>query len=82
MRNLLCDVRRSQDMIGRYADLTGDLVLTLAFDVSQGSKGNQVTWSMDGSNDFLNKFFSLLMDMDQMLGSQFERGTRRSQKHY
>ena len=33
-----------------------------------------VTWGMDGNNDFLGKAFSLFMDMDKMLGGEFEKG--------
>ena len=34
----------------------------------------QVTWTMDGHNDFAGKAFSLVMDMDKMVGGDFERG--------
>jgi hypothetical protein len=33
-----------------------------------------VTWSLYGSNNFIAKAFSLVMDMDTMVGSQFEQG--------
>lgn len=33
-----------------------------------------VTWSMTGKNDFLGKAVCLFMNMDQMLGGQFEKG--------
>lgn len=33
-----------------------------------------VTWSLYGSNNFMAKAFGLVMDMDDMLGSQFEQG--------
>ncbi|HEY5677484.1 MAG TPA: SRPBCC family protein [Myxococcales bacterium] len=39
----------------------------------QGS-GTQVTWTMEGDNDFLGKAFSLFLDMDKMIGGDFERG--------
>ena len=29
---------------------------------------------MEGRNHFLNKAFSLVMDMDQLVGADFERG--------
>lgn len=34
----------------------------------------RVTWSMSGDNNFISKAMQLFMDMDQMLGSQFEAG--------
>lgn len=47
---------------------------TLAFDLAGGNDGTEVTWSMDGTNDFVHKFFSLVMNMDEMIGSKFEEG--------
>jgi uncharacterized protein YndB with AHSA1/START domain len=39
-------------------------------------EGNQtaVTWSMEGQNNFIAKAVCLFMNMDQMLGGQFEKG--------
>jgi len=34
----------------------------------------QVTWTMTSKNNFMSKAVNLLMDMDAMLGSQFEEG--------
>jgi hypothetical protein len=38
--------------------------------------GNQtaVTWSMEGKNNFMAKAFCLFMNMDKMVGGQFEKG--------
>lgn len=36
--------------------------------------GTLVTWSMSGANTFLSKVIGLLMDMDAMVGGQFEQG--------
>lgn len=33
-----------------------------------------VTWSMQGQNNFLGKMIGLFMDMDKMIGDQFEKG--------
>ena len=33
-----------------------------------------VTWRLEGKNGFVGKAFSLVMDMDEMVGSQFEKG--------
>jgi len=39
-------------------------------------QGNQtiVTWSMTGKNNFAAKAFSLLMDCDKIVGTEFEKG--------
>jgi hypothetical protein len=39
-------------------------------------EGNQtvVTWSMSGEKNFLSKVFCLFMDMDKMVGGDFEKG--------
>jgi hypothetical protein len=39
-------------------------------------EGNQttVTWSMSGNRNFLFKAFGLFMNMDRMLGGEFEKG--------
>jgi hypothetical protein len=34
----------------------------------------KVVWRMEGSNGFVGKALSLFMDMDEMVGSDFERG--------
>ena len=38
--------------------------------------GNQteVSWSMAGNNNFMGKAFSLFMNMDKMIGGDFEKG--------
>jgi hypothetical protein len=36
--------------------------------------GTRVTWSMDGENSFGAKAMGLVMDMDQMIGKDFETG--------
>ena len=41
----------------------------------QPKDGNTlVTWSMEGNNNFMGKAFSLFMDMDRMVGGDFEEG--------
>jgi polyketide cyclase/dehydrase/lipid transport protein len=44
------------------------------FRFSPQGGGTQVTWSMEGDNGFLGKAFSLVLDMDKMIGGDFERG--------
>jgi hypothetical protein len=36
--------------------------------------GTRVTWSMSGTHDFVGKLFAIFMDMDKMVGPDFERG--------
>jgi uncharacterized protein YndB with AHSA1/START domain len=36
--------------------------------------GTHVTWTMSGKNGFVSKAFSLCMDMDKMVGGDFEKG--------
>lgn len=38
------------------------------------AEGTKVTWAMDGNNNFVSKAFSLVMDMDEVVGADFERG--------
>ncbi|WP_164018906.1 SRPBCC family protein [Pyxidicoccus trucidator] len=45
---------------------------TFAFKPAEG--GTEVVWTMAGTNDFMGKAFSLFMDMDKMVGGDFERG--------
>jgi hypothetical protein len=44
------------------------------FTLDGAAGGTRVTWRMEGSNDFLGKAASLVMDMEQMVGGTFERG--------
>lgn len=41
--------------------------------VPQG-EGVKVVWSISGRNDFVSKLFGLFMDMDAMIGADFEKG--------
>ena len=36
--------------------------------------GTRVTWRMSGRKDFLGKAVGMVMDMDRMIGSQFDQG--------
>lgn len=36
--------------------------------------GSKVTWTMDGENSFMAKAASLFMDMDKLIGGDFEKG--------
>jgi hypothetical protein len=45
-----------------------------AFRFVETDGSTTVTWSMSGENDFMGKAFSLFMDMDAMIGGDFEQG--------
>jgi hypothetical protein len=41
---------------------------------AEGTDGTRVTWAMDGKNNFVSKAFSLAMNMDKMIGKDFDEG--------
>jgi uncharacterized protein YndB with AHSA1/START domain len=47
---------------------------TAEFTFKPESGGTAVTWSMTGRNHFMAKAISLFMNMDKMVGGQFEQG--------
>jgi hypothetical protein len=50
---------------------------TFALALAGTPSGTLVTWSMDGSHNFIGKAFGLFMDMDKMLGADLEKGLAR-----
>ena len=40
----------------------------------EGASAHKVTWGMDGANNFMGKLFGVFMDMDKMIGKDFEKG--------
>lgn len=44
------------------------------FDFAPASAGTHVRWIMEGENGFLAKAFCLVMDMDSLVGKDFEQG--------
>jgi hypothetical protein len=44
------------------------------FDFKPQGNETLVTWTMSGKNNFVHKAFGLFMDMEKMLGGQFEQG--------
>lgn len=44
------------------------------FQLSPQGGGTKVTWKMHGKNDFMGKAFSLVMNVDQLVGKDFETG--------
>lgn len=47
---------------------------TATFTFAPQGSGTKVTWAMDGANGFVAKAFSLFVDMDMLVGGDFERG--------
>ena len=45
-----------------------------AFTFTPSGEGTQVTWTMTGENKGIGKVFALFMNMDKMVGSDFEKG--------
>jgi hypothetical protein len=47
---------------------------TATFSFVPATEGTKVTWAMDGNNNFMSKAFQMFMDMDKMIGKDFEQG--------
>ena len=47
---------------------------TTQFDFAPSGSGTQVTWTMNGRHNFVSKAMCLVMDMDKMVGPDFEKG--------
>ena len=47
---------------------------TLEFTFAPAGKATEVTWTMEGNNDFMGKAAGLVMNCKKMIGDQFERG--------
>ena len=46
----------------------------MAFTLAPEGDGTRVTWKMDGTNNFAGKAICMFVNMDTMLGKDFERG--------
>jgi hypothetical protein len=47
---------------------------TAEFTLQPEGDKTALTWSMAGKKNFMTKAFQLFMDMDKMIGGQFEKG--------
>lgn len=47
---------------------------TATFTFEPTPEGTRATWAMDGKSTFLTKAIGLVLDMDKMIGGDFERG--------
>ncbi len=50
---------------------------TCALTLADTPTGSLVTWSMDGNHNFIGKALGMFMDMDNMLGTDIEKGLAR-----
>jgi hypothetical protein len=49
-------------------------VNTTQFDFAPSGGGTSATWTMTGHNNFMAKAFHMFMDMEKMVGPDFEKG--------
>ena len=49
-------------------------VSTTTFTFAPSGAGTEVTWTMDGRKDFMSKAVCMVMDLDKMVGGDFEKG--------
>lgn len=47
---------------------------TAQFEFTPTSSGTDVTWTMTGTKNFMAKAFGLLVDVDKLVGTDFDRG--------
>jgi hypothetical protein len=67
---------RPSDLIRIKLEFSKPFAATNAAEFTFKPGGNQttVTWSMEGKNNFIAKAICLFMNMDKMVGGQFEKG--------
>ena len=44
------------------------------FALAAEGEGTKVTWGMDGNHNYVSKIMCVFMDMDKMIGTDFEKG--------
>ena len=69
---------RTNEMINIKLEFLKPFAAVNTTEFSFAPEGNQtrVVWSMSGKNNFMAKAFDLFMNMDKMVGSDFEKGLR------
>jgi len=67
---------RPHDLIGIKLEFLKPFAATNTTEFTFKTEGDQtaVTWSMFGKNNFMSKAFGLFMNMDKMVGGDFEKG--------
>ena len=56
-----------------YKPFAGTSLATFTL-MPQGTNQTLVTWSMEGQNNFMAKAMHMVINMDRMIGGQFEKG--------
>lgn len=49
---------------------------TVDFKLEPSAGGTRVSWIMEGPTNFMSKAMSVIMDMDKMVGDDFEQGLK------
>ena len=67
---------RAPERVGIRLDMVKPIAASNAVEFTLVPEGahTRVTWSMTGQNGFVSKAIGLVIDMDRMVGGQFERG--------
>lgn len=74
--NMTITESRPSDLIRIKLEFLKPFAATNTAEFTFKPEGNRtvVTWSMFGTNNFIAKAFCLFMNMDEMVGGQFEKG--------
>jgi uncharacterized protein YndB with AHSA1/START domain len=51
-----------------------EAIHTNVFTLAPQGAGTEVTWAMEGENAFMSKVFSVIMNMEDLVGAEFEQG--------
>lgn len=65
LKSVVMDLRFTRPMEDRS---------TARYDVASVAGGSEITWSMEGKSTFVNKIICTFMNMDKMVGGEFEKG--------
>ncbi|MBL9134979.1 MAG: SRPBCC family protein [Verrucomicrobiales bacterium] len=67
---------KTNEVVGIKLEFLEPMAAVNATEFQLKPQGDQTTviWSMDGTNNFAGKLFCLFMNMDKMVGGDFERG--------
>lgn len=67
---------KPNELVRLQLEFTEPFAATNTAEFTMKPEGNQttVTWSMSGTKNFMSKAFDLIMNMDKMVGGDFEKG--------
>lgn len=67
---------KPNELVRMKLEFTEPFAATNTAEFTMKPEGNQttVTWSMSGTKNFMSKAFDLIMNMDKMVGGDFEKG--------